>query len=367
MREKEVDSTEIHYISYDPDTIWLRMMDAYMQAGGDVLYAGDEKEMLLRSVQQMIIQGYAEVDNALRMATRRYAVRDYLDLYGESHFCPRIQSVAATALVEITFSAGSEATIPSGTTLTEDGVIIYQLTEDVAASAEAQTVQAAIQCQTTGSAGNGLLSGAQMQFLSQQDRVVQVVCVQSATGGTDQEQDEPYRERIGNQNPSTTGPSGRYEAEAMAVSSEILDAKAVNLGAGAVGVYLIFGEGANKEALIAAVGDALSPADVRPLNDLVTVDEADEVAYAITVTVYVSQYATLTQPVSDTVAAYRTWQENTVGRAFNPDMLTAMLYQSGVTRVEYAEGSGMEGSMAYQEIGEDEHCVGTVTATTVII
>ena len=73
-----MDSTELHYVTYDPDAIWKEMMLAYITAGGDVLYPGDEKEMLLRSVQADIVQVFAGVDNALRMQTLRYAVGDYL-------------------------------------------------------------------------------------------------------------------------------------------------------------------------------------------------------------------------------------------------------------------------------------------------
>jgi len=47
-----MDNTEIHYLTYDPEEIFQEMNLAYIQAGGDILYPGDEKEMLLRGVQQ---------------------------------------------------------------------------------------------------------------------------------------------------------------------------------------------------------------------------------------------------------------------------------------------------------------------------
>ena len=48
-----MEDNEIHYLTYDPDAIWDAMIDAYLDAGGDVLYPGDEKEMLMRGVQSM--------------------------------------------------------------------------------------------------------------------------------------------------------------------------------------------------------------------------------------------------------------------------------------------------------------------------
>ena len=69
-----MDSTEMHYLTYDPEEIWNGMISAYVDAGGDVLYPGDEKEILLRGVQAIVTQVFAGVDTALRMATLRYAV-----------------------------------------------------------------------------------------------------------------------------------------------------------------------------------------------------------------------------------------------------------------------------------------------------
>lgn len=45
---------EIHYLAYDPEEIWKEMIVAYVEAGGDILYPGDEKEMLLRGVQAIV-------------------------------------------------------------------------------------------------------------------------------------------------------------------------------------------------------------------------------------------------------------------------------------------------------------------------
>ena len=42
--------TELHYLTYSPDDIWQEMQQTYIENGGDILYPGDEKEMLLRGV-----------------------------------------------------------------------------------------------------------------------------------------------------------------------------------------------------------------------------------------------------------------------------------------------------------------------------
>ena len=127
-----MDNTEIHYLTYDPEEIFQEMNLAYIQAGGDILYPGDEKEMLLRGVQAMIVQVFAGVDAALRMDTLRYAVGDYLDIYGEKRNCVRLAASSARGRVKITFKAdGITRTIAAGTALTADGERIYLLDEDV--------------------------------------------------------------------------------------------------------------------------------------------------------------------------------------------------------------------------------------------
>ena len=192
-----MDNTEIHYLSYDPEEIWAAMMEAYVDAGGDILYPGDEKEMLLRGVQSIVTQCFAGIDSALRMATLRYAVGDYLDIYGEGRSCLRIEAAAAEATVEITFAATGQAkTIPAGTALTADGEQIYLLLADIEQTGQAQTVRAQVQCSEAGSLGNALTAGTTMQFTVQRAGVSSVQCVVSASGGRDAEDDDTYRERI---------------------------------------------------------------------------------------------------------------------------------------------------------------------------
>lgn len=367
-----MDNTEIHYISYDPDTVWLKMLDAYNKAGGDVLYSGDEKEILLRAVQEAMIQGFAEVDNALRMATRRYAVRDYLDLYGESDFCERIKSTAARAKVAITYKAGMETgAIAAGAALTQDGVIVYQLTEDINPVGNvAQTIETEIVCKTPGSAGNGLEAGAQMQFLSQQSRVESVVCIEGAAGGTDTEQDEAYRERIGSAHSAyAAGTKPYYEALALSTSTQIVDAQAVRSAPGQVTVFLLLEDGmssAEKASAIRTALSVLSEPDARGLTDEMFVSEAEELSYALKVNCNLPSGVNGTA-LTAAAAEYQEWQDRKIGRPFNPDKLTAMLYQAGAERVTYQEGSHFDGGSAeYTEIDQGQYCRGTVTITVTL-
>lgn len=87
-----MDNTELHFLTFDPEEMYRDMMEIYMASGGEALYPGDEKEILLRGVQQIMVTGFAAVDNALRMSTLRYAAGNYLDLLGENRGCERLQA-----------------------------------------------------------------------------------------------------------------------------------------------------------------------------------------------------------------------------------------------------------------------------------
>lgn len=355
---------EVHYLTYNPDEIWKEMIAAYVNAGGDVLYPGDEKEMLLRGVQSIVMQVFAGVDAALRMDTLRYAVGEYLDIYGEKRNCIRIPAEAATGMVEITFRAsGTAKTIPVGTALTADGERLYLLTEDVVQTGYAQTVSAGIVCQETGSVGNGLVAGTQMQFLASNPAILSVFVSQEASGGQDKESDSSYRERIRSYGliNTTTGPKMQYESAAMDVTSEILDAEAINLGAGKVGVYLLLANDTGAAAILQSVADALNAQNVRPLTDMVEVFRADAVPYKLVVQCSQEAGSNITAALNAAVEEYRVWQDESIGRAFNPDKLMAMLYQAGATRVVWGDGSNFNGGpVQYTTIAENAYCKGDI-------
>lgn len=360
---------EIHYLTYDPDAIWKDMTDAYIDAGGDVLYPGDEKELLLRGVQAIVTQVFAGVDQALRMSTLRYAAGEYLDVYGEERNCTRIPAKSAAAKIRITFSAsGTSKTIAAGNLLTADGETMYKTTEDISQSGVAQEVEAEIEAEKTGSAGNGLLKGTQMQFMVSNPAVVSVFVSESAAGGQDEEDDDTYRERIreyGLVN-TTTGSAKQYESAAMKASSNVIDANAVQRGAGHVGVYLILSDTTSADSTIALVEEALNAEESRPLTDMVSVGEAAEKVYTLIAQYVPPTGSNITAALTEAVTEYQEWQDNTIGQAFNPDKLMAMIYQAGATRVTWGDGSAFDGgAVQYTEIGAGVRCKGTITLKAV--
>lgn len=363
-----MDNTELHYLTYDPDEIWKEMMVAYVEAGGEVLYPGDEKEMLLKGVLADIVQIFAGVDNALRMMTLRYAVGEYLDILGEQRGCPRITATAATATVTITTNqTGKTGTLAAGSAMTADGETFYLLTEDLALTGYQQIVTMEVVADRTGSAGNGLLAGTQLGLAISNPAINSVITATDASGGNEAEDDETYRARIQEYMLASvsTGPAQQYEAAAKAVSSAIVDARALNLGAGEVGLYLLLSTETGAAAIIQSVTDALSATDTRPMTDHVTVYRATDIPYTLNIAYQADGSSATNAAIAEAVEEYQKWQDNTIGRAFNPDRLLALLYQAGVTRALYGSGCvfGENGAIEYTEIAANARCKGVITLT----
>ncbi len=359
-----MDNTELHYLTYDPEEMWLEMQMAYFDAGGDILYSGDEKEMLLRGVQSILMQAFAGVDNALRMDTLRYAQREYLKVYGEKRNCYYIDATKAKATIQITFKAtGRTDTLAAGEAVTADGEMMYLLDEAITDTGVAKTVTVTVTCAIAGSAGNGLLDGTQMQPVKPHDGIYSIYCTADASGGQDDEDFEVYRQRIRDHGLTsiTTGPEAQYESAAKAVSSLILDANAIRLAAGQVGVYLLLSSDTGSEAVIQSVYEALSPQEVRPLTDQVSVALATPVTYTLNVQYQADSGSNVATVIEDVVKEYQTWQDQIIGQAFNPDKLMAMLYQAGCTRVIWGDGSEFNGGdIEYTTIQPNQHCKGTI-------
>lgn len=356
---------EIHYLTYDPDAIWMDMMAAVLEAGGDILYPGDEKEMILRAALATAVNLFAGVDNALRMATRRYAVQEYLSIYGEDRFCERIPAQKAKATVEIAFAESGQARIiPAGEPLTADGAQIWVLTQDVEQTGYAQTITAEIEAREAGSAGNGLMAGTQMQLMNPTAAAARITCTESAAGGREQEDDETYRERIGRSGTlrNTAGASVMYENIAMAASAYVVDARAKNPGAGKVDVHLLIEDGADTEGVIADVLNALTPLNARPMTDDVRALQATAHTYTLKAICGRGEGADITEAVNRAVSTYLKWQNRKLGRPFNPDRLMAMIYEAGAERVTFAADSRFDdGPAVYTSIDVHEYCTGEVS------
>lgn len=365
--------SDVHYVSYDPSAMWIAMLETYAAHGGDMLYPGDEKEMLMRAVQAILVQAYAAIDHAARMRTLRYAVGEYLDLIGENRGVNRIQAAKAYATVSITLRGNGAVTAPSGTLFTFDGIQFFELetaATGVCAGGEC-TVDGKLICTQGGVHGNGLIAQTVLKPVTQSANILRAVLLEATTGGRDSENDDSYRTRIRNSraNNATTGPASAYIAKTLAVSAFLLDVGVERTEESAVALYLLFPDGTDasvKENITKDVIKALDGQEERPLSDLVTVTEAAIVPYALSVGYRLPEQNKddTAKRVAEAVKDYTAWQDNHVGRAFDPYKLLSLLYSAGAERVQFlAESNVNGGEVVYTPMGKGQALRGTVMLT----
>lgn len=154
---------------------------------------------------------------------------------------------------------------------------------------------------------------------------------------------------------------------------DIVDVAARNAGAGVVEVVLLLNDASHDDAGVAAtiiqnVLAALDSASVRPLTDEVRVKEAGVVPYLLEVSCTTDGSSNVTAAIENAANEYKAWQEQKIGRGYDPYRLMAAIYQAGASHVVFTNncwfGTGETPGAAYTPIGEDERCKGTVRIVT---
>lgn len=383
------EDTTIHYLVCNPELMFSEMNRIYRENGGDILFPGDEKSILLRTVLQVLVQAYAAFDNAARMRTLRYAVGEYLDIIAEKMRLRRNLAEPARVELELTIrDAVGSVSIPKGSLFSFNGILTFETTEYAATITAGEEVKLVIpaQCTDEGEAGNGLEAGTILHPIEAVAHIVQVKTLAETTGGREREQDDAFRERLlaSAFNDTVTGPELMYTAKAMDVSSGLIDASAVadntfipgtpEIGAeyglerGQVLVTLLFGDTVSepdKLSIIDDVYEALRRDDERPLTDCLIVREAETIEFSIKVR-YMIREGAPTDAITDIMAAvaeFREWQTTKIGRAFDPYKLTSMLYNANCARVEIVkeESSVGDGPCEYTLIPKTKRLIGQIT------
>lgn len=141
---------------------------------------------------------------------------------------------------------------------------------------------------------------------------------------------------------SCAGARGSYIYWAKQVSTEIADVAANSPTPGVVNLYVLMNGGTlATEEMKGRVLAACSADEVRPMTDLVSVEDAEIVPYDIQLTYYIPEQSTrsgaeIGVAVQDAVDEYVAWQRGKLGRDINPSKLVSLLMQTGIKRVDVA-------------------------------
>lgn len=335
-----------------------------------------------------------QVNEAFKNLLLPYAKGIFLDIIGALLGCPRLKASQAVCIILIklyeifTF----DKVIPKGTEIeTKDGEYIFTTDEDITIKAGELTAQVGITSVKAGSALN-YKKGEITNIIQNFEYVESVTNITDAEGGSDEEEDDAYRERlyIAAEKSSTAGPELAYKYYAMSADKSITDVQVeckqenasityneqtyteqnkkienddisaiINYTTGIfkitlkkqsiilevkippcarVDIYALTESGTPSENIIQKIYNEVNPEDRRPLSDLVVVSGAEKQTYKIKATVIIEKSAIFDDVQKNVLSALNEYiqaKQKLLKQEILPsDIITLIKNVSGVYDVE---------------------------------
>ncbi len=340
--------TSYQFVKTDGADILASLTAAYESITGRTLQPADPDRLFISWVATIIVQERVLQNYTANQNLPSRAEGENLDALGEWIYnIKRPEAQVAVCVVKFNISAPQKSAviIPKGTRVTDSSrTLVWHTTEDTIITPGEISTEQAVQCETTGSSGNGYLAG-QINTLIDIDNIMYFSSCENivaSSGGSEKADDETYYTLMKSSLDaySTAGPKGAYEYYAKSVSSHILAVKAVQSSPGCVNIYAVMDDGTpadevTKNAILAACNDD----KVRPLTDLVSVEDVETVDYNIDLIYYVSRSAEISltdidKSVNAAVDSYIAWQYEKIGRDINPSKLIWLLNNTGIKRAD---------------------------------
>ena len=335
-----------------------------------------------------------QVNEAFKNLLLPYAKGIFLDIIGALLGCPRLSASQAVSTLLITLyeKLSVDKIIPAGTEIeTLDGEYIFTTDEDITIKAGELTAQVGITSVKAGSALN-YKKGEITNIIQNFEYVESVTNITDAEGGSDEEDDDAYRERlyIAAEKSSTAGPELAYKYYAMSADKSITDVQVeckqenasityneqtyteqnkkienddisatINYTTGIfkitlkkqsitlevkippcarVNIYALTKTGTPSANLIQKIYNEVTPEDRRPLSDLVVVSGSEKKTYKIKATVTIEKSAIFDDVQKNVLSALNNYiaakQKLLKQEVLPSDIITLIKNISGVYDVE---------------------------------
>lgn len=349
MENKEIKRNPAYqFVSTDTNGIISDLIEGYELIMKSTVRPASPEMQLIRWVAHIIIQERMLNNWSANQNIPSRADGENLDALAElTYIRSRPEAKASTCTMRFYISQPQEQAIlvPAGTRVTDAGsTMIWATAEDHYIPAGESFAEAAVWCQTVGVAGNGYAVGQINTLVDIYEYYSECTNVSVSDGGSDVPTDEEYYElmRASMDAYSCAGARGSYIYWAKQESTEIADVVANSPTPGVVNLYVLMNDGTlARPEMKGRVLAACNADEVRPLTDLVSVEDAEIVPYDIRFTYYIHKHsarngAEIAAAVQAAVHEYTAWQCGKLGRDINPSKLHALLMQTGIKRVEIA-------------------------------
>lgn len=278
------------FIDTDAQSVLDACIAEYERLTGRPLYPAQSERLLINLIayrEHLVRVGIQEAAEQNLVAFARAPMLDYL---GELVGVIRIPAQPARCILRFSLDAPavSPVFIPSGTGVySNDGKYLFTTEADRTIEAGVVAIDVSAVADTAGEAANSLQRGNVSTLADDvTDESLSVCNVDATSGGSDEETDDHFRERImlAPETFSVAGSELAYRFHALSVSASIVDVGVLSPTPGVVELYPLTKIGIPDNATLALVKAKVGSEKVRPLTDRVTVIAPERVPYSLSVT-----------------------------------------------------------------------------------
>ena len=308
------------------------------------LRPGDKEYIHIRIEAAQYYQMYLKLDNSAKMNLLKYSKGDFLKHLGafKKTFIDQPKAAIVTARFTLSGIRKDVIYIPAGTRITAGDAIYFETDEYAEISAGAEYVDIPCTCQTVGTVGNDYIVGQISTIVDPVPYVAAVSNITKSEGGTGEESEESFRERIflAPSSYSTAGPADAYEYWVKQYNSAAIEDVKIHEPEEAIVDIRILLKGGEIPSQTFCDGALayLKENPIVPLTDNDQVAPPDIVNYKLKATYYIARsninnIASIQESIEGAKETYLNWQKTKIGRDINPDALTEFVRAAGGKRV----------------------------------
>ena len=308
------------------------------------LRPGDKEHIHLRIEAGQYYQMYQIMDNAAKMNLLKYSKGNFLRHLGafKKTFIQEPKPAVVTARFTLSEVRKDVIYIPQGTRITAgDGV--YFATDDYAeVKAGDSFVDIDCTCESVGEVGNDYIPGHIEIIVDPVPYVASVTNTTKSEGGSGEESEESFRERIflAPSSYSVAGPADAYEYWVKQYNSAAIeDVKIYEPTEAVVDIRILLNGGVlPSKTFCSGCLEYLKENPIIPLTDNDIVAAPDVVNYNLKAVYYIARsdlnnIAVIQESIEAAKDTYLNWQRTKIGRDINPDALTEFVRAAGGKRV----------------------------------
>lgn len=308
------------------------------------LRPGDKEHIHLRVLSGQYYQMYQQLDYAAKMNLLKYSKGDFLKHLGA--FKKTFIQEPRPAVVKVRFTLSEIRKdviyIPEGTRVTAGDGVYFATDEYAEVSAGEKYADVSCTCETPGEVGNDYMPGMIEIIVDPVPYVAGVANVTKSEGGSGEESEESFRERIflAPSSYSVAGPADAYEYWVKQYNSAAIeDVKIYEPTEAVVDIRILLNGGAlPSKTFCSGCLEYLRENPIIPLTDNNIVAAPNVVNYNLKAVYYIARsdlnnIKAIRESIESAKDTYLNWQRTKIGRDINPDALTEFVRAAGGKRI----------------------------------